>query len=82
MDATVENASLAVGQAKLDIAEQLNSQSGTGWQTSRIRLSCLDEPDDRMESANELLAITADGTFKLQITSAKLLADDGEASCD
>ena len=80
--ADVGKASLAMGQAAIDVTGQLNAKSSTGWQTARIPLSCFVEQGAQMSSMDEPLVIAAEGSLKLQITSVKLTTYSGTADCD
>jgi beta-glucosidase len=82
LEADVSHASLAMGEGKLDITEKIASLSGTGWQTSRIRLSCFADLGARLESMAAPLVITAEGSLKLQITSALLNSGSFEDGCE
>jgi beta-glucosidase len=81
ISADVSKASLAMGQGVLDMTEQFMAKSATGWQTSRIRLSCFIEKGAQMDSITEPLIIAAEGSLKLQITSARLTTFSGMAAC-
>ncbi len=82
IEADVKQASLAMGQGAVDITAQVNGKTAEGWQTSRIRLSCFANQGAQMSSLAEPLIIFAEGTLKLQITSARLITFAGAAACD
>jgi len=82
ISADLGKASLAMGQGAIDVTAHLNSQSAAGWQTARIPLSCFANMGTKMTSVTEPLLISANGSMKLQLTSAKLTAYSGTASCD
>jgi beta-glucosidase len=82
IEADVKQASLAMGQGAVDITAQVNGKTAEGWQTSRIRLSCFAKRGAQMSSLAEPLIIFAEGTLKLQITSARLITFAGAAACD
>ena len=82
ISADLGKASLAIGRGAIDVTAHLNSQSDAGWQTARIPLSCFSNLGTKMTSVTEPLLISANGSMKLQVTSAKLTAYSGKASCD
>ena len=65
----------------LSLGKQFTDKAGAGWQKSHIRLSCFVEAGARMESITEGLVITADAGFKLQLATAQLVANPGDADC-
>jgi len=81
-EAEVSNVSLAMGQGKLDFTGQFQSNSGAGWRTSRIGLSCFIEQGAQLESVTEPLVVTVEGALQLQVTSALIKADGSEAGCN
>lgn len=82
IEADLSQASLAMGSAEMDITEQLNAKTTEGWQTSRIRLSCFSDQGAHMSSMSEPVIISAQGTLKLQVTSARIVTFAGAATCD
>jgi len=82
IEADVSSVSLAMGQGRLDFTGLIGSISGTGWRTSRIGLSCFIEQGAEMESISEPLVITAEGSMKIQVTSALLKSDGALAGCN
>jgi beta-glucosidase len=82
LQADVTSASVAMGEGTLDLTAQLVAKSGTGWQTTHILLSCFVDQGAGMEMMARPLVITADGSLKLQVASARLAANPGGADCD
>ena len=81
IEADGSNANLAMGQGKLALDGQLESKAGTGWQTSRIGLSCFVEPGAERQPLAGPLVITAQGSLQLQVKSVLLKIDSVEAGC-
>ena len=78
----LSKASLLMGQGALDVTTKLNAQSAGAWQTARVRLSCFADLGTPMTAVTEPLVITAEGSMKLQITSAKLTTAGGTGDCE
>jgi beta-glucosidase len=78
----LSKASLAMGQGALDVTANLNAQSAGGWQTARVRLSCFADLGTQMTAVTEPLILAAEGSMKLQITSAKLITAGDTGDCD
>ncbi len=78
----LSKASLAMGQGALDVTTKLNAQSAGAWQTARVRLSCFADLGTPMTAVTEPLVITAEGSMKLQITSAKLTTTGDTGDCE
>jgi beta-glucosidase len=72
---------LAMGKGELELAEQFASKFGEGWQSSHIRLSCFIDQGTNIESVTEPLIITAEGSLRLQISSARIVANPVNADC-
>ena len=67
--------------AFVDVTESLAKQSGMGWQTGHISLSCFEDAGLDMASVSEPLIISAGANLVLQLESAKLVSDPGDAGC-
>ena len=67
--------------AFVDVTESLLTQSGAGWQTGFIKLSCFEDSGLDMASVSEPLIITAGAGFVLQLASAEVVANTGDAGC-
>ena len=79
--AEASSATLSIGGGALELADQFISKSAKGWQTSRISLSCFVKAGARLEAVTEPLVISADGPLQLQVKSARIVADPGDADC-
>lgn len=64
----------------LDMTESQAGKVDTGWQTSFISLSCFAEAGTDMTSVAQL-AIGADAGLVLQLGTAKVVANPGDATC-
>jgi len=82
IEADLSQASLAMDSAAMDITDQLNAKTADGWQTSRIRLSCFADQGAQMSAMSEPVIISAQGSLKLQVTSARIISFAGAATCD
>jgi beta-glucosidase len=67
--------------AFVDVTESLLTQSGAGWQTGFIKLSCFEDSGLDMASVSEPLIITAGAGFVLQLASAEVVANTADAGC-
>jgi beta-glucosidase len=67
--------------AYLDVTDSLVAQSGKGWQTGYIKLSCFADAGMDMASIGSPLVITATAGLVLQLASAKVVATAVDAGC-
>jgi len=81
LSADISSASLAMGEGTLDLTSRLTTESGQGWQTARIGLSCFVDQGAQMESISEPVVITAEGSLKLQVSSIMLTTNPGDGDC-
>jgi beta-glucosidase len=65
----------------LDVTDAIKVAEGAGWKTSLLRLSCFAEQGVDMSSVTEPLVISAGTGLKIQIVSAQLVANPGDAGC-
>ena len=72
---------LAVGEGGLELGEDFARQSGQGWQTAHIPLSCFADQGAQLNAVTEPLRITANGPFVLQIETARLTDSTENAGC-
>ena len=82
LEAGADAVTIAMGEGSLELAGQFSAKAGMGWQTSHLRLFCFVEQGMNPESVTEPLTITADGSLKLQISSAGLVDSPVNADCD
>ena len=82
LQADVTTASVAIGEGTLDLTAQLVAKSAAGWQTAHIPLSCFIAQGASMEMITRPLVITANGSLKLQVASARLVTNPVGANCD
>jgi beta-glucosidase len=82
LQAETSSATIAIGEGVLELAEQFVLKSAAGWQTSHISISCFVNKGAQLDAVTEPLVITADGSLKLQVASARLLEDPGNADCN
>jgi beta-glucosidase len=78
----IASAHVAMGEGKLDLTAQLQSKAAAGWQTTRISLLCFVENGAQMGAMSEPFVISADGTFKLQVSSIRLTVSQDEVNCE
>lgn len=69
-------------RGSLDVTSAVNAASGQDWRVSRIRMACFDDAGALMESITEPFMISAEAGLKLQINTARLAANPGNASCE
>jgi len=67
--------------SELNIASQLNEKAGKGWQTAQIKLSCFAKTGTDMTKINKPLVLASEGGLKIQLQYAKLVSNQGAASC-
>ena len=81
MEADIGRFSLSMGEGTLELTEQLQSKSGSGWQTVQLGLSCFADQGTHMESIGEPVVMSAEGKLRLQVSSIKLANGTGETGC-
>lgn len=69
-------------RGRIDISNTIARQAGKSWQTSRVRLSCFADQGVEMAGISEPLVIQGSAGLKLQLVSARLAANPGDASCE
>ena len=67
--------------ALVDVTDTLAKRSGTGWQTGYIRLSCFEDAGLDMASVRNPLVITAGAGLVMQLESAEVVVNPGDAGC-
>ena len=82
LQADVSRAIVAMGEGSLDLTAQFVAKSAAGWQTALIPLSCFVDQGASMEMITRPLVISANGSLKLQVASARLAANPADANCD
>jgi beta-glucosidase len=65
----------------LDITAGLQSKLNQGWQVSQLKLSCFADQGADMTKISSPLVLKASGNLQIQITSANLVSNQGDASC-
>jgi len=73
---------VAVGGGAVDISDAVRSGLGGSWQRTTIPLACFAETGAQMAAVSEPLAITSAGALTLQVATARIVANLGDASCD
>ena len=68
-------------RAAIDVTEAMTRQSGQGWQTGSLPLSCFADAGLDMASISEPLVIRSSGRLQLQIAAAGIVANPGDADC-
>jgi beta-glucosidase len=63
------------------IATDFAALAGSGWRTALLKLSCFAAQGAPMENVAEALVISGDAGLKLQIASARIVANPGDAGC-
>jgi beta-glucosidase len=69
-------------RGSVDITGAVNAAAGQDWQVSRIRMACFDDAGALMESITEPFVVSGEAGLKLQINTARLVANPGNASCE
>jgi beta-glucosidase len=70
-----------MGEGAIDVTANLASLAGEGWRTSHVKLSCFAEAGADMESMDVPLMFMVEGQLEIQIASAELAANPGNAGC-
>ena len=65
----------------LDITDALAARAGGGWSESLVKLSCFADQGTNMGSMSQPLVIAATGPVTLQIRSARIVGNPGDAGC-
>ncbi len=86
IEAPTGTVSISMGEndkqsATIDITAGLKENADKGWTTGYLRLSCFSERDLDMTTIKIPLEIKSDGPLKLQIASAKVVANSGSENC-
>ncbi|MDJ0700003.1 MAG: glycoside hydrolase family 3 N-terminal domain-containing protein [Woeseiaceae bacterium] len=68
--------------AYVDVTDSLAEQSATDWQTGFIKLSCFEEAGLNMEAVGNPLVVTAGAGLVLQLGSAEVVGNPGDAGCE
>lgn len=66
----------------VDVTDSFSAQAGKGWQKRYIKLSCFEEAGLDMASVAYPLIINAGDGLTLQLQSAKIVANPGDANCE
>jgi beta-glucosidase len=82
LQADAPTVTVAIQQGVLDVTEALRSRSGLGWQTSVIGLACFVDRGAELAAVTRPLTIHSERGLVLQLGSARLVEDTGEAGCD
>jgi len=65
----------------INMGDQLRHSAGAGWQTAKIKLSCFADAGADMTKIVSPFVIQSQGPLSLQIASAELATNTGDASC-
>ncbi len=65
----------------LDISDALDARAGKGWSQSLVKLACFADQGADMGSVSQPLVIAATGPVTLQIRSARIVGNPGNAGC-
>lgn len=66
----------------VDITDSLNASLGQGWQRAVVKLSCFEQQGADMTRIVSPLVFRSQGPLTLQIATAELVANTGQASCE
>jgi len=66
---------------EIDMTDQFKAQSGKGWQTANIKLSCIADAGIYMGRLTSPFALYSDGGFTIGVKDVTLVENTGEASC-
>jgi beta-glucosidase len=78
--AEAARAGIGMNGGIIDLTESLVRQAGAGWQTGLIKLSCFAEAGTDMANVAQVF-FGAEAGLALQLESAKVVANPGDASC-
>jgi beta-glucosidase len=65
----------------IDTGDAFAAQAGAGWQTRLIKLSCFADQGVDMRSLAAPLVVSGDAGLVLQMASARVVANPGDAGC-
>ena len=68
-------------RSAIDVSAAIKARAGSGWHTALIKLSCFEDQGLDMASISAPLVISADGPMTLQIESAQIVGNPGNAGC-
>lgn len=80
LKADAARAGIAMNGSIIDLTESLTDKAGTGWQSSFIKLSCFAEVGTDMANVAQIF-IGAEAGLVLQLESAQVVANPGDAGC-
>ena len=66
----------------VDVTSSFAAQAGQPWQTAYIRLSCFEQAGLDMSAVAYPLVIRAGEGLVLQLESAEIVANPGDAACE
>lgn len=67
---------------EIDLTNQFKAQTGKGWKTANIKLSCLSNVGVFMPRLTSAFALNSDGGFTIGLKEVALVENSGEASCN
>ena len=82
LDYDAARVGLSMGGASVDLTSSVAAAAGQGWQRALVGLRCFRDRGADMRRIGEPLVLTADGPVSLQLTSARIVANLGDAGCD
>ncbi len=77
-----EAVTVAVGDGAVDLTKTFSADAAQGWQRASIALACFEQRGSNTAAITEPLVISSAGPLSLQLGSARIVANIGDASCE
>lgn len=86
LSADIQRASIKLGcesqcKSNLDVTTTIQAKAGRGWQQGFLKLSCFADTGADMKNIKVPFELEVIGTASIQLNTIKLVANQGQASC-
>lgn len=65
----------------IDVTDGMKAAAGKGWQTAKIKLSCMAEAGADMSRITSPFTLRSNGAFSVSLSKIAIMENTGEASC-